>query len=341
MNCTDISDDDLLSSISSILSDYRYTPKGGMDNNHVSRWLDQFRPSERRFVLEETERMLGLGYFAEIRYQNVITELVEDEANAEFFLNAAFLDIQDQGSSQHELVTELCAESTECLNVVTRSSLDRWVRSFGKFVYIDDVSFSGTKAIQDLTWLITRYQLQNIEIYIYFFGTHTFAEWNIKYRLENAFGRLNIKIYTGPGEFRSVENRKFYSSSSGVFWPISDNVNIPGWVKDSSLYTGIYREGYIKNDNFPDEKRRNRFEQILTATGFDILSHSKNPQDALKPLGFSTFKGVGFGGTTFTFRNCPNNTPLAFWWGSYEVTGTFAVDCWYPLMKREVYNQRL
>lgn len=341
MSSIEISNDDLMLSISSILSDYRYTPRGGIDEDHVSRWLDQFRPSDRRFVLEETERILGLGYFSETRYQNAITELVEDEANSEFFLNAAFLDIQDQGSSQHELVTELCAESIESLNVVTRRSFDGWVRSFDKFVYIDDVSFSGTKAIQDLTWLINRYQLRNVEIYVYFFATHTFAEWNIKDRLENTFGRRNISIYTGPGDFRSVENRKFYSSSSGVFWPIPENANIPDWVKDSSLYTGKYREGYKKNDIFPDEKRRNRFEKILTATGFDILSYSKNPQDELKPLGFSKFKGVGFGGTTFTFRNCPNNTPLAFWWGTYEDTGTFAIDCWYPLMKREVYNQRL
>lgn len=32
----------------------------------------------------------------------------------------------------------------------------------------------------------------------------------------------------------------------------------------------------------------------------------------MKPLGYKTYRGLGFGGTIFTYRNCPNNTPLVF-----------------------------
>jgi len=69
------------------------------------------------------------------------------------------------------------------------------------------------------------------------------------------------------------------------------------------------------------------------------LQHSRTPSEVLKPLGFTKFDGLGFGGTTFTYRNCPNNAPLAFWWGDYEPTGVPALDCWYPLMKRIGYTE--
>ena len=45
-----------------------------------------------------------------------------------------------------------------------------------------------------------------------------------------------------------------------------------------------------------------------------------------RPLGNMVLKSLGFGSMIVTFRNCPNNTPLAFWAG----------DPWYPLFPRKV-----
>ena len=334
-----LTDDDLKEQIAFKLADYRHPPEGGMNVEHISRWVNQFQPRDRRFILEETDRLMGIGYFPEHKYQRVITEIAEDEGNTELFENAAFLDIQEQGCSQHELMQSLCAELTEDIHVVTRTSRGGLVRTFRDFVYIDDVSFSGYKAISDLTWLIEHFQLHNITIYVYFLGCHTYSCWWVKNKLENDFLSRNITVEVNGGDFRRVENRLAYNRSSGVFWPVEQDIEIPEWAINSGIYTGIYRDGYIANDNFPDEQKRNRFESILTATGFDILAYSVNPKPVIKPLGFSNFNGVGFGGTTFTYRNCPNNTPLVFWWGNYEPTGNHALDCWYPLMKRMVYNQ--
>ena len=46
--------------------------------------------------------------------------------------------------------------------------------------------------------------------------------------------------------------------------------------------------------------------------------------EAIRPLGFSLMKTLGFGSPVVSFNNCPNTAPLALWAG----------DPWYPLFPR-------
>lgn len=334
-----LSDDVLKERIASTLSDYRHVPRNGMNVGHVSRWINQFPTDDRRFVLEETERILSMGYFRRQDYDRFIIEMAGDEENEVVFENAAFLDIQENGLSQHELIDSLRSEYTGDINIVTRRSSGSWVRGFERFVYFDDVCFSGLKASEDIAWLIEHFNLRNVEIILYFMGNHTSAAWQIKQKIDRDFPGRRITIYVSGGELKSVENRLTYNASSKVFWPTEQNAIIPPSVRNPANYTGTCRNGFIASDLFPDEQRRNRLESILTAIGFEILSYSAEPSNSLKPLGFYPFRGLGFGGTMFTYRNCPNNVPLAFWWGNYEQTGGPALACWYPLMKRIVYTR--
>ncbi|HEJ9659993.1 TPA: hypothetical protein SMN37_000636 [Proteus mirabilis] len=336
---SNVTDRDLMGQIAAKLNDYRYPPQGGMSLDHVDRWINQFELNDRRFILEETDRLMGIGYFSESDYRRVVSSIATDEQNESFFQTAAFLNIQNQGTSQSEFLDLLREYCVEELNIVTRMSQYQRVNSFCEFIYVDDVSFSGAKAINDLTWFIESFELQNITIFVYFLGGHTYSTWKIKDQLERRFADRNISVVVGGGEFAVIENQLRNNSSSAVLWPKAQSVSIPEWADGQVHYLGTYRDGYTASNFFPDEQKRDRFEAILTKIGFDILAHSQNPSYVIKPLGFSTFNGVGFGGTIFTFRNCPNNTPLAYWWGTYLLTGNRALDCWYPLMKRNVYNR--
>ncbi|MEB8638629.1 hypothetical protein P2G74_01405 [Cronobacter muytjensii] len=329
----------LKAKISETLADYRHAPKEGMTVRHVSRWIDQFPIEDRTFVLEETARLLEMGYFTKKQYEKCITELAENEKNEKYFERAAFLSIQEDGTSQSELIESLNTECTEGIYTVSRHSSKARVDSFKEFIYFDDVCFSGRKVIDDLIWFVNDYDLREVEIFIYFLCSHTSAVWYVKETLKKSFQDRNIIINIGDGALRHVENRLKYNDRSGVFWPTQESVAIPTWVSDKAIYTGTYRNNFVPAKIFPDEARRNRFEAVLTSIGFRILSNSETVKKPLKPLGFSTFNGVGFGGTTFTYRNCPNNVPLVYWWGNYEPVGSEAVDCWYPLMKRIVYNR--
>ncbi len=180
---SNVTDRDLMGQIATKLNDYRNPPQGGMSIDHVNRWINQFELTDRRFVLEETDRLMGIGYFSESDYRRVISSIANDEQNERFFQTAAFLDIQNQGTSQSEFLDLLREDCVEEFNVVTRLSQRQRVSSFREFIYLDDVSFSGAKAINDLTWFIEHFELQNITILVYFLGGHTYSAWNIKNNL--------------------------------------------------------------------------------------------------------------------------------------------------------------
>ncbi|MCK7419692.1 hypothetical protein PO379_03145 [Enterobacter asburiae] len=334
-----ITDAELKRSIAATLSDYRHVPLLGMNSQHVTRWINQFNQEDRRFILEETDRILKIGYLNNQDYEKIVTENANDQENEWLIQNAGFLDIQENGFSQSEIIQALYDKCNEEINVIKRSSSQAFVSSFETFIYFDDVCFSGKKASDDIIWLIDRYNLRDIEIIFYFMGGHTSATWQIQQNISRAFPNRGIALRVGDGELINIENRLRYNASSEVFWPIEENAEIPPGTRNPENYRGTYRSGFVVSDVFPNEQRRNRLESILTAKGFEILSHSDEPKRSLKPLGFSTFPGVGFGGTMFTYRNCPNNVPLAFWWGNYEQKGGRALECWYPLMKRIVYNR--
>ena len=86
---------------------------------------------------------------------------------------------------------------------------------------------------------------------------------------------------------------------------------------------------------FSSEAGRQVLESEFLIAGAKIRAMSENPKQSMRPLGFSPF-GVGFGSMIVTYRNCPNNCPLAMWWGDPEATS--GALHWYPLLQREGYS---
>jgi hypothetical protein len=78
----------------------------------------------------------------------------------------------------------------------------------------------------------------------------------------------------------------------------------------------------------------------MVLAGVRIRSFSQNPSAALRPLGFGHF-GLGFGSTIVTFRNCPNNAPLALWWGDPKASAAHPFNKWYPLFQRKTYEEEV
>jgi hypothetical protein len=66
-------------------------------------------------------------------------------------------------------------------------------------------------------------------------------------------------------------------------------------------------------------------EQQFLLKGIKIREQSPLLPKYMRPLGNMVLETLGFGSTFVTFRNCPNNAPLAFWAG----------DPWYPLFPRK------
>lgn len=132
-----------------------------------------------------------------------------------------------------------------------------------------------------------------------------------------------------------IENRLYKKDESEVLWPVT----VPAEATVQAYVAGLgagkvqLRNPSGPNSVFSSEEGRQILEQEFMIAGAKIRAMS-NPKDFYRPLGCGNF-GVGFGSTIVTYRNCPNNTPLAMWWG--DGSKQASALSWYPLLPRKTY----
>lgn len=138
---------------------------------------------------------------------------------------------------------------------------------------------------------------------------------------------------------RSIENRRRQVVQDDleqhprgeweVLWPAEDQLGPEAerWIRE--------RNGNKRPE--PRPARRNRYKpfsspqgrQLLEAefvhAGARIINGHENVKAVWRPLGYNKYQW-GFGSMFITERNCPNNCPLALWWG--------VSDNWIPLLPR-------
>ena len=141
-----------------------------------------------------------------------------------------------------------------------------------------------------------------------------------------------------------VENRRARRNRSEVLWPagIPDAAELQAYMAEEEKFPFEPRQpgGVLEHPVFSSEEGRQLLERELLLAGMRIRSFSQNPSRALRPLGFSPF-GLGFGSMIVTYRNCPNNTPLALWWGDPDAAPEHPFSKWYPLLPRKTYAQEI
>lgn len=310
------------------------------DKHHVLKWVSQFDEIDRLFVLEQTDLLLAKQYFTEDDFKEILDEAIK-ETDKKILRDYSFLDIQGDGDSQSDMLKIL---NDSCLaNYGFPINVNDYTKN--EFVYHDDVVFTGDRVCRDLEEWIKNSAPQKCSLIIAAIYTHSSAEYSIQTKLKKIISDSNKSIDLTLDYFgKCYENRFKMRNRSDVFWPKEENVNIPDDL-DPSLFISTAprgeapgRTGFIKSYVFRNENDRDRYEKILCEKGFHIRSLSGNPKDSLKPLGYKTYKGLGFGGTIFTYRNCPNNTPLVFWWGNPNMDSWNPLSRWYPLMMRKPYK---
>ena len=309
------------------------------DKDHVLRWVSQFDENDQLFVLQQTNILLSKQYFSKEKYKFIIDKLIR-KTKTTTLQNLSFLDIQQNGNSQRDMLTLLDQSSQEIHNVPLLIN----DYSTGKFVYFDDVVFTGDRICRDLEdWIINSAPME-CKLLIASIFTHTYATYNIEKRLTKLIRDSGKKISLSFSFFgRQYENKFIMRNQSDVFWPREENINIPCGIDPERFVSTAPegqnpgRTGFVQSYVFRNESDRDRFEKILCEKGFYIISLCTDPSISMKPLGYKTYKGLGFGGTIFTYRNSPNNTPLAFWWGNPEMEDWNPLSKWYPLMMRVTY----
>lgn len=330
----------LLESIASTASDYRAGELDAPSPDHIERWIKQFDKDVRTPMLRELDHVLKQTYFPKKRVKSFLKGLILNkdlagDDHCSFWRSTHFLDIQQNGHSQHELLAIFDIPLKAACGVTTAECGTEG----GDFIYLDDVLFSGSRIGNDLEPWILNEAPPNGTIHIIVIAFHAFGEYKLKERLDRANKQSGKRLTIQVWRSITIENRNRYRRDAEVLWPavVPDEEIYRNYVALPHRFPFTERPVGGGTGIFSSEEGRQLLERELLLAGLKIRDFCANPSSIMRPLGFSPF-GLGFGSMIITFRNCPNNSPLALWWGDPDADQGHPFSHWYPLFPRKTYE---
>lgn len=332
---------ELLTSIATTIQDYRAGEIPQPTPAHVDRWVKQFGAEVQLPLLAELDHVLDKTYFSREVVSGFFAHQIQQKKIAgdnpcAFWQRANFLNIQAHGQSQ----TEILGLFGEALVAQCGIAVDNCGSEDGPFIYLDDVLFSGGRIGSDLKTWIQDDAPAKAAVHILVIGTHRLGEWQSLEGLKTAAKEAGKNISFSCWAAIRFENRKKYKNSAEVLWPavVPNDAVLAAYMALETKWPFEPRAagGVLENKLFSGEPGRQLIEQELLLAGVKIRAGCQDPKRSMRPLGFSAF-GLGFGSMVVTYRNCPNNCPLALWWG--DANATSGAMHWYPLLPRKTYAQ--
>ena len=330
-----------MASIANTIKDYRAGDLPEPTPDHVDRWIYQFGTDVQLPMLREMDHVLRQTYFSRSSVQSFFARVIDNRDLAgneprEFWRTARLLDIQQEGNSQTE-IRQLFSEALEQKYGIAAGTGDARTETF---VYLDDVLFTGGRIGNDLSVWIAGESPQTATIHVLVIVAHRYGEWDCCRRLNQAATNAGKRLQFHFWKALRLENRMSHRNTSEVLWPttIPNDAALETYMEEERRFPFERRDpgGRLTHAIFSSEESRQLLERELLLAGMHIRSLSQNPSPALRPLGFGPF-GLGFGSTIVTYCNCPNNTPLALWWGDPRAEPAHPFSRWYPLVQRRTY----
>ncbi|GJQ60956.1 MAG: hypothetical protein SCALA702_00090 [Melioribacteraceae bacterium] len=333
----------LLSDIAEIIKDYRKDKIQQIDSNHVQKWVEQFDKNSQKVILQETKNLLSTLYISENSLRKLFNDIlvlkdITDGNPKGYWKSVSLLDIQSGGSSQKEMNKIFLEEVDKKFNFKIPKN------DFSKknLIYLDDFLFTGNRALNDFKDFLPNNKLTNIKLEFIFMGWYRYGQYYFGQRFEQYYKELKRKIDFRMWSYQELrlENRLYYKNNSESFWmsEVPDEFyNELGVSKDEVKLREVIQNPSYRF--FSSETNRQIVEEQFLKYGVQIISNCESPSVVMRPLGFSPFRGFGFGSVVTSFRNCPNNCPLVFWWGDITKSSGNALDNWYPLLPRKVYKK--
>lgn len=321
-------------SIAARVADYRTGQIPGVTAASVLAWWQQFDERDRPAVLRETARLLRATYVSNAKILAAIGRIAAaPRGGSDFWRTVGFLRIQERGSSQIQMLADLEAVLTERFGLSTENE----VSEANAYLYIDDVLFTGNRVRYDLTRWLNENNIRNAEVHVVTIVAYSQGLGYARHHLEPLFAARNSVVRFS--QTKKLENRLDYARDSEVFWPtnLPDDERVNAWretFEGQAHFSPRPPGGRGSTTLFSSEASREIIEQAFLRKGAHIYSLSENPNASMRPLGFAPIRTPGFGATVITARNCPNNAPLAMWWGDPNSCGP--LSRWRPLLPRRV-----
>lgn len=321
---------DLLASIANTIKDYRAGEIDQPTPEHVDTWTNQFAGEAQVPLLREVNHVLKKTYYTKDSVVSFLGNLLKNQKLASdnpcsFWKNVKFLSIQGGGNSQREMLgmfdailqKECGLKMSDCSNAPEA------------FLYLDDALFSGNRIKNDLIPWIKNEAPKEAKVHVVTIALHRGGQYYARSAIERAAKEAEKKIELVWWRAIELEDTKFHINSSDVLRPTS----LPKDERVEAYVAGMKFKPVLRippsrgeHEIFSSEEGRNLLEQTFLKTGVDIRHQSPYLNVYQRPLGNMVLETLGFGSMIVTFRNCPNNAPLAFWAG----------DPWYPLFPRKI-----
>lgn len=314
-------------SISETISDYRKSDDLAPTVEHVLRWVSQFPEECRLGLLNEVDHVLKKTYFSLSETASFLEKLLVKGRMIsgdpdKFWEKAHFLDIQQHGASQAEMLTLIDSIMKKRWGIERNDD----PQAADRFIYVDDAIFSGGHVFRDLSSWVEKDAPETAEVHVVVIAFHESSYYN-RNKLIDASQRSGKNIKFSWWHLLKLEDRRAHINSSDVLRPVEipDNRSVREYV-ESLRYPPALRTPGLSGETgvFSSESGRHLMEQQFLVSGAKIRRCCPDLNRFQRPLGNSVLDTLGFGSTVVTFRNCPNNAPLAFWAG----------DPWYPLFPR-------
>jgi hypothetical protein len=320
---------DLLDSIAETIKDYRAGEIDPMSAKHVDRWVKQFGTEAQLPILFEMDHVLKKTYFNKKEVRETIADLVTNKALAgddpcSFWKGIKFLDIQTAGNSQREMLA--------IFDAVLRKKCGFTIKDCGErpaaYIYLDDGIFTGHRIRTDMNGWIHSSAPKQAHVHVIATVLHSGGQWYAKTSIEKVAQEVGKEITMTWWRGIEVEDRKSYIDASDVLRPVNlpDDELTRAYAAKLRYEIKFRKPGDIGPGKFfSSEAGRHLLEQEFLKHGVKIRSESPLLNKYQRPLGNMVLETLGFGSMFVTYRNCPNNAPLALWAG----------NPWYPLFPRK------
>jgi len=316
--------DQNIQTIVNLIADYRRGEIAQPTHQHVENWIRQF-PDQQDEILAELAHVLGQTYLNEANLRNIVGHFVTDAAIVgasprDFWLSAHLMDAQGGGTSQRHMVGLVREAIAANFGALPEPAVPQ------TYIYLDDISYSGSRVRQDIVRWVNGAAPDGARLLVFTIGTHRYGHWSVSRKITEAIDTSGKSIrFQWPAYFM-FEDRAYQTDSSDVLRP-TETVDAAVAVYVAQLSRPvIWRNGTNSGPFgvFSSNAGRSVLEQGFLRAGLEVRRLCPNLPPPHRPLGFTNLEMLGFGSTIVTYRNCPNNAPLALW----------AAYPWYPLFPR-------
>lgn len=336
---------ELVDQLAATIRDYRKGEISPPTPQHVARWLGQFPEAVHHTMLEEFLFVWRSAYFSEERIRALLSSIAsspgpEGSKPEGYWRRCNFLRIQAESKSQERMLRAFGS----CLQKEFGFGLDQCGAPGGPFVFLDDVLFTGDRIKRDMeSWFPEAPEYAQVRIVT--LGAHTAGIDRLKDALERNGSRAAKRITVELKCLRVFEDRQEHADEADVLRP----VRVPDGEAAASYYRQIVEAGYNmpartpaatqKSPIFQSESGRQCLEEQLLLVGLRIIAACREPKRFMRPLGYHHPPSFGFGSLVVPYWNCPNNAPLALWWGDPSAPEGHSLKSWYPLLPRKTYEK--